>query len=621
MNQNLFIIGPVASGKNTLLDNLKRKYNINVLDTGKLYRYLALCAIQRTTINPDYQKLFENDKQEETRIIQELYRWNRSFEESLNKLEIIDGKLVVEDQEVTDDKLYSKEVNSIISLVAKSNLIRKRILNFINNDFGKRVGNYAMTGHNIQEIDTTQFTTIFLDITNEKAAERLYGRNPTSYKSIVEAYKEVIERNRKDGINLTKDLLPMLYNYIYIDTTDLSEEQVEEIAIREMQKIENQNEKFTRLQNDKSINRQEFEWIFNPFLEIIKAYLDRNLDRFLIGKTFISKTDLEYQVLIKMCSYPIEELFQGDIQLLRKINKGIENRNDYGMQNLIKEMIDGKVIFNSSLIDDEIQNQINRLNNLYESISTKQIMAQLNSSDKKHAISLKDIVYRKVDKNISEFIARNCHYLHTPRKDEFISYGAFVKGEPLPIAWVSFSKQDREYKKQLLYYLGIEPQNTLEMTRAWCSNSAPQNIMSSLFQHSIDYANEEWKKLKKDGKVNKDLQAITTTINPNLGFKASSFLGCNFVPFALRPARFTYGKKENSMEYMTRREIESNGFEYYENQFNILPLNEIILCLDKRKQEEILKGKIYVMDKSNYDKILSEGEKDGKDIDSDEEQR
>ena len=95
MNQNLFIIGPVASGKNTLLDNLKRKYNINVLDTGKLYRYLALCAIQRTTINSDYQKLFENDKQEETRIIQELYRWNRTFEESLNKLEIIDGKLVV----------------------------------------------------------------------------------------------------------------------------------------------------------------------------------------------------------------------------------------------------------------------------------------------------------------------------------------------------------------------------------------------------------------------------------------------------------------------------------------------------------------------------------------------
>ena len=40
MNQNLFIIGPVASGKNTLLDNLKKKYNINVLDTGQLYRFV-----------------------------------------------------------------------------------------------------------------------------------------------------------------------------------------------------------------------------------------------------------------------------------------------------------------------------------------------------------------------------------------------------------------------------------------------------------------------------------------------------------------------------------------------------------------------------------------------------
>lgn len=36
MKQNLFIIGPVASGKSTLLDNLKKEYNINVLDTGQL---------------------------------------------------------------------------------------------------------------------------------------------------------------------------------------------------------------------------------------------------------------------------------------------------------------------------------------------------------------------------------------------------------------------------------------------------------------------------------------------------------------------------------------------------------------------------------------------------------
>ena len=88
----------------------------------------------------------------------------------------------------------------------------------------------------------------------------------------------------------------------------------------------------------------------------------------------------------------------------------------------------------------------------------------------------------------------------------FVSYGEFVEGQELLIAWVSFSKQEREYKKQLLYYLGIEPQNTLEMTRTWCLNSAPQNIMNSLFQYSINEVEQECKKLKEQRKVNKNFQ-------------------------------------------------------------------------------------------------------------------
>lgn len=88
----------------------------------------------------------------------------------------------------------------------------------------------------------------------------------------------------------------------------------------------------------------------------------------------------------------------------------------------------------------------------------------------------------------------------------FVLYGAFVEGQELLIAWVSFSKQEREYKKQLLYCLGIEPQNTLEMTRTWCLNSAPQNIMNSLFQYSINEVEQECKKLKEQRKVNKNFQ-------------------------------------------------------------------------------------------------------------------
>ena len=225
----------------------------------------------------------------------------------------------------------------------------------------------------------------------------------------------------------------------------------------------------------------------------------------------------------------------------------------------------------------------------------------------KEDISLNDIEYKKVDKKTSQFLAKNCHYLHTPREDEYASYGAFIEGEILPIAWVSFSKQDREYKKQLLNYLGIESQNTLEMTRAWNSDDAPKNTMSSLFQYAINDINKEWKRLKKQKKVTNNLQAITTTINPNLGFKASAFLGSNFIPFALRPANLTYEKKGGSFEYMTRREINRLKVDYIENQLNILPLNEMILCLNKRKQNIIEKENIFVMEQKTYDKIL-EGE-------------
>lgn len=620
MNQNLFIIGPVASGKNTLLENLKKKYNINILDSGQLYRYIALCILKKTSVNPDYKSLYKNDTEEEKRILQEIFKWNRTIEKSLKELEIVDGKLTIDGQSIGEENLYSKEVNSIVAIIAKSDLIRKRILHFINNDIVKREGCYAMTGHNITEMDTTQFTTVFLDINNEKAAERLYNRNPDSYRSILDAYKEVLERNNKDGIDKTRNLIDSVYNAIYIDTTELSEEEIINIIVRELERIEKENQNFNQLQDKDSIDRKNFEWVFNPFLEVIKAYLDRNLDKFLIGKEYISRTDLKYQVLIKICSYKIEELFKGNETILIEINNGINDRKNK-LKTLIKYLTDKKVILNFELINEEIQNQIERLSKLYDNNSTKQIMTTLNSSENKGNISLENIIYKKVDKGTSQFIAKNCHYLHTPRNDEFISYGAFVEGQALPIAWVSFSKQDRKYKKQLLNYLGIESQNTLEMTRAWCSNSAPQNIMSSLFQYSINEVEKEWEKLKEQGEVNKNLQAITTTINPNLGFKASSFLGCNFIPFALRPAKFTYGIQGTTMEYMTRREIERKNLEYIENQFNILPLNEIILCLEKRKQEEISKGRIYTIDKRNYNQVLEEGEINGKDINSDQEQR
>lgn len=209
MTQNLFIIGPVASGKNTLLNNLKKKYNMSVLDTGQLYRYLALCLLNETTINPDCEKLCKNDAEEENRISKAIFRWSRTIEKALDELEVVDGKLCLHGKILLEESLYSKEVNEIVSVVAKSNMVRNRILQFINVDIAKRKKNYALTGHNITELDTTKFTTVFLDISNEKAAQRLYGRNSMAYESVLSAYNEVLDRNNRDGMEQTKILMKM----------------------------------------------------------------------------------------------------------------------------------------------------------------------------------------------------------------------------------------------------------------------------------------------------------------------------------------------------------------------------------------------------------------------------
>ena len=368
MNQNLFIIGPVASGKNTLLDNLKNIYNINVLDTGQLYRYVAFSILNKTSINPNLESLYKNDIKEEKRILEEIFKWNKTIEKSLKELEIVDGKLTIDGEHIIEDDLYSKEVNSIVSIIARSDLVRKRITHFINTDITKREGSYAMTGHQIAEMDTTQFTTIFLDIDYKIAAERLYGRNPNSYGSVEDAYKEVLERNNRDGIDKTKNLMDSVYNSIYVDTTQRSEKEIVDIVVQELEKNEKENQKnkicqlfsnqkFNNLQEKGSIDRQNFEWIFNPFLEVIKAYLDRNLNKYLTGKDYISKTDLEYQVLIKMCSYNIEELFKGDVTLLRDINFGINNRIDK-IKLLVQYLEDKRLVLNSELVNIEIQNQI-----------------------------------------------------------------------------------------------------------------------------------------------------------------------------------------------------------------------------------------------------------------------
>lgn len=615
--KNIFIIGPVASGKNSLMTKIIENNEVIALDTGQIYRYVALKIYNEIKDKIDIKKILLKDEKEIEKTSKLIFHLKNYCSEKLKELSFDSNNLYENENILNSDDLYIKEVNALLPIVAKISTIRTIINNFISNNVVTTDKPIIMTGHNIKEIDTTQFLVVYLDVNSTLASYRLFNRNRDSYEDITEAYNEVNKRNSTDKIELTKKIMPYLYEMIYIDTNDKSINEIYQEFIKKSKEFDNKEEQFKNIQ-EKSIERNDFEWILNVALQPIKEVLDEITNNIIKKYPYVNKNDLIYQTMITLTSLDLQDIYNCDDEFAIYLQQSIKNRDEASIK-IVKRKIKNKEInINIDLVAKVLKDSTNKLLELYKDPEVQEIMKFYNEIQEKTVLKNKNgsifrinnkqntedkITFKVIDSETSSFISKYCHYLHTPRTDELVAYGAFVNNEKYPIAYVSFSKHDREYKKELLYNLGIEPQNTIEMTRAWCSNSAPANIMSSLFQYSIDKITKDWKEKSQEGIEDKYLQAITTTINPNLGFKASSFLGCNFIPIALRPAKFTFINNNGIIEYKTRRNIKSED-EYFENKIEILPLNELILCTDKNKERDINNSNILLINKKDYESVL-----------------
>lgn len=615
--KNIFIIGPVASGKNSLMTKIIENNEVIALDTGQIYRYVALKIYNEIKDKIDIKKILLKDEKEIEKTSKLIFHLKNYCSEKLKELSFDSNNLYENENILNSDDLYIKEVNALLPIVAKISTIRTIINNFISNNVVTTDKPIIMTGHNIKEIDTTQFLVVYLDVNSTLASYRLFNRNRDSYEDITEAYNEVNKRNSTDKIELTKKIMPYLYEMIYIDTNDKSINEIYQEFIKKSKEFDNKEEQFKNIQ-EKSIERNDFEWILNVALQPIKEVLDEITNNIIKKYPYVNKNDLIYQTMITLTSLDLQDIYNCDDEFAIYLQQSIKNRDEASIK-IVKRKIKNKEInINIDLVAKVLKDSTNKLLELYKDPEVQEIMKFYNEIQEKTVLKNKNgsifrinnkqntedkITFKVIDSETSSFISKYCHYLHTPRTDELVAYGAFVNNEKYPIAYVSFSKHDREYKKELLYNLGIESQNTIEMTRAWCSNSAPANIMSSLFQYSIDKITKDWKEKSQEGIEDKYLQAITTTINPNLGFKASSFLGCNFIPIALRPAKFTFINNNGIIEYKTRRNIKSED-EYFENKIEILPLNELILCTDKNKERDINNSNILLINKKDYESVL-----------------
>ena len=209
------IDGPAGSGKGTITKIVGEKLNLLNIDTGAMYRCIAL------------QMLRENINLEEFKKIEEL----------LNKIDIklinenSNIKVFLNNEEVTN-KIRTEEVCKFVSPVSAIGIVREKMVK-MQRKFGEEQ-NIIMEG---RDIGTAVFPNadvkIYLDASPEERARRRVIQN--TEKGIESDYENVLKEIKiRDERDSTREISPLkkASDAILVDSTNMTIDEVVEEIIR-----------------------------------------------------------------------------------------------------------------------------------------------------------------------------------------------------------------------------------------------------------------------------------------------------------------------------------------------------------------------------------------------------
>jgi len=211
MRRVIAIDGPSGSGKTTIAKLIARQFGFNYLDTGALYRAIAL-ALRADMIDPA-----DNDNS----LRNVLDRTRVTFK---------DGRVFLNGIDVSED-IRSKEMDHYSSVFSARRLVR---------DFLLDAQRHAAVDNDlvVEGRDTTTIVfpdaakKVFLDASVEERAKRRYNqfRENGIDISLDEARKKIIERDERDS---SRDIAPLKVaeDAFFVDSSNLSIEQVKQKII------------------------------------------------------------------------------------------------------------------------------------------------------------------------------------------------------------------------------------------------------------------------------------------------------------------------------------------------------------------------------------------------------
>ncbi len=213
------IDGPAASGKSTIGEMLARKLGYLYLDTGAMYRAVALAALRRGV-----------DISDEKRVSQIA----RSIDlEILPPGDHRDGRqyTVLLDGEDVTWHLRTPEVNAVVSQVSAYPGVRQALTE-AQRKIGRR-GRVVMVGRDIGTVVLPDADLkLFLDASPEERARRRHRE--MEQRGVASSFDEVLRWIlHRDAVDSGRDVAPLrpADDAVVIDTTDMSVEEVFEKAL------------------------------------------------------------------------------------------------------------------------------------------------------------------------------------------------------------------------------------------------------------------------------------------------------------------------------------------------------------------------------------------------------
>ncbi len=203
------IDGPSGAGKSTLAKRLARELGFTYMDTGALYRALALKVLRQGV-----------DLADDARMAELLSSTAIDLREERGKLEVL-----MDGQDVAGD-IRTPEVSQTASKASALGSVRARLLE-LQRDLGKR-GSVVAEG---RDIGTVVFpdaeVKIFLDASVGERARRRYQELRAAGRSVQleETLREMAERDRRDS---ERDLAPLCQaaDAVRVDSSAVDAEQV-----------------------------------------------------------------------------------------------------------------------------------------------------------------------------------------------------------------------------------------------------------------------------------------------------------------------------------------------------------------------------------------------------------